>query len=335
MHGDLSSHANGYQWFMKFKSSPASDKSRQLLVSFSISVSAHIGFGLALAFILVRSHENSTGNIIASIASEDASNEIREIEFTPLPQTQMPDVPEQPVFEVARELAANAPMEPTISDSLLSITPEFHKSITSQAAMASLASGAFKSESTPSKSKSSTAKATFFGAEAYGNRFVFVIDSSGSMRGPRWAALCRELIRAIQSLSPDQRFFILSFDSSAHSMFGLVPQKEAFLNPTQENVANVWSWLVSIQHGSSTLPATAVGIAMKLEPDAIFLLSDGEIADSTVQDLRFWNHKKEKDGNVKTLIPIHTVLLHSQIGFVALQTIANENSGTFTPVRPF
>ena len=320
---------------MKFKSSPASGTYRQSLVSFSISASVHIVLGLAFALILVRSHVNSTGIIVASIASEDASNEIYELEFTLLPQTQMPDDPEQAVFEVARELPANAPIEPSISASLLSTKPEIHKSITSQAAMAARATGAFKSDATPSKSKSTTSKATFFGAEANGNRFVFVIDSSASMRGPRWAALCRELIRAIQSLSPDQAFFIISFDSSAHPMFGLMPQKEAFLNPTHESVANVWSWLVSIQHGSSTLPATAVGIAMKLEPDAIFLLSDGEIADSTVQDLRFWNHKKEKDGKVKTLIPIHTVLLHSQIGFVALQTIANENSGTFTPVRPF
>ena len=320
---------------MRFKSSPASGKSGQSLVSLSFSIGVHLVFGLALALILVRSHQNGTGIIVASMTSDNASNEIHELQFTPLPQTQLPDVPEHPVYEVAFEQPVNATIEPSIPASLLSTTSEIHNSITSQAAMAAMASGALRPNSTTSQSKSSKSKATFFGAEAYGNRFVFVIDSSGSMRGPRWEALCRELIRALQSLSPDQEFFIISFDSSAHPMFGLVPQKEAFLTPTQVNVANVWSWLVSIQHGSSTLPATAVGIAMRLEPDAIFLLSDGEIADSTVRDLRFWNHKKEKGGEVKTLIPIHTVLLHSQIGFIALQTIANENSGTFTPVRPF
>ena len=141
---------------MKFKTSPASGTYRQSLVSFSISASVHIVLGLNLAFILVRSQENNTGIIVASIASEDASNEIYELEFTPLPQTQMPDDPEQAVFEVARELPANAPIEPSISASLLSTTSEIHKSITSQLALAARATDAIKSNATPSKSKSTT-----------------------------------------------------------------------------------------------------------------------------------------------------------------------------------
>lgn len=222
---------------MRFKTSPASGKSRQSLISFFASIRVHFGLGLALAFLFIRSQGEGTGIIVASIASEDASNEVHEMEFTDLPQTQQLDVPEQAVFEVALEQPVNATIEPSIPKSLLSTTSEIHNSITSQAAMASLASGAFKSNSTPSQSKFSKSKATFFGAEAYGNRFVFVIDSSASMRGPRWEALCRERIRALQSLSQDQNFFIISFDSSAHPMFGLVPQKGAFLNPTHESVA--------------------------------------------------------------------------------------------------
>jgi len=176
-------------------------------------------------------------------------------------------------------------------------------------------------------------RATFFGAQADGNRFVFVIDSSGSMRGPRWEALCKELIRAIRSLSPDQDFFIISFDTQAHPMFGKAPPKGKFLSAVEKNVDRVQNWIRSIKHGSQTYPASAVGMAMKLEPDAIFLLSDGEISDSTIEDLRVCN-KKQTDEGLKTITPIHTVLLHSQIGFAALETIALENSGTFTPVTP-
>ena len=73
---------------------------------------------------------------------------------------------------------------------------------------------------------------------------------------------------------------------------------------------------------------------MRLQPDAIFLLSDGEILDSTLQDLRVWNRKRNDDGEAKAVVPIHTVLLHSQIGYAALEAIANENGGTFTPVQP-
>jgi len=313
----------------KFKNCSTSGKSLSSLVSICISACVHLSLGLALALILIRSPQNKTASIMASMASEDALSEVHEIEFTAVPETQVVDSPAEALFEAAVELPVIATVEPSIP-AALNFKGNFHNSITSQAAIASLTSGFYKPDAVRSKSK-----ATFFGAEAYGNRFVFVIDSSSSMRGPRWEALCRELIRALQSLSPDQEFFIVSFDSSAHPMFGLVPQRGAFLNPTAVNVANILNWLIAFQLGGRTYPSSAVGIAIKLEPDAIFLLSDGEISDSTVQDLRFWNHKNEKDGNVKTLIPIHTVLLHSQIGFATLQTIANENSGTFTPVRPF
>ncbi len=314
---------------IRFKNCHAAGKNLPSLVAFCISACVHLAFGLALALILIRSHQDNTSSIMASIASTDASNEVHEIELTAVPETQALDSPAEAVFEAAVELPAIATVEPLIP-AAFQFKGDFHNSITSQAAIASLTSGVIKPDAVRTNSK-----ATFFGAEAYGNRFVFVIDSSGSMRGPRWDALCKELIRALQSLSPDQEFFIISFDSSAHPMFGLVPHRKAFLNPTAVNIANVFNWLFTFQLGGKTYPSSAVGIAMKLEPDAIFLLSDGEISDTTVQDLRFWNHKNDKDGNVKTLIPIHTVLLHSQIGFATLQTIANENSGTFTPVRPF
>jgi hypothetical protein len=176
--------------------------------------------------------------------------------------------------------------------------------------------------------------ASFFGAQAYGNRFVFVIDSSGSMRGARWEALQKELIRAIKSLSPDQEFFVISFDSMAHPMFGKAPPAGTFLKPTSKNVQRVQNWIRSIVHGRQTFPASSVGIAMALKPDAIFLLSDGEINDSTVTDLRVWNRTVDEQGYAKATIPIHTVLLHSDAGYATLEAIANENAGTFTPVAP-
>jgi len=193
------------------------------------------------------------------------------------------------------------------------------------------APGAIANESV--KKAKSKSRASFFGAEAEGNRFVFVIDSSGSMRGTRWQALCVELIRALQSLSPDQEFFVISFDASAHPMFGTAPPKGEFLAATSKNVRRVQNWIRSIEHGRNTFPSSAVGMALRLKPDAIFLLSDGEIGDNTIADLETWNQVEGDDGYSKTLVPIHTVLLHSQVGYFTLERIANENSGTFTPVR--
>jgi len=133
-------------------------------------------------------------------------------------------------------------------------------------------------------------------------------------------------------LSPDQEFFVISFDAQAHPMFGKLPPTGKFLHPTKDNIYRLNQWVGSIVHGSNTLPASSLGIAMELKPDAIFLLSDGEIRDNTVGDLRIYNHETNENGESTTLIPIHTVLLHSNVGFLTLKLIADENAGVFTRV---
>jgi len=175
-------------------------------------------------------------------------------------------------------------------------------------------------------------KATFFGAEAYGNRFVFVIDSSRSMIGPRWEALCYELEQAIRSLQQDQEFFIISFDSEAHPMFGVAPPRGKFLVPDAKSIRRVRNWLRSVELGRNTFPSSSMMMALSLKPDAIFLLSDGEIRDSTLTDLRQMNNPAVDAKRYSKSIPIHTVLLHSEIGYQTLEQIAADNHGTFTPV---
>lgn len=299
------------------------------MTSFGLSACMHLLVGLVLALILIEAEQEKSHRILATSVSElDSSNQ--ELEISPAQ-------PEQDIEESV-SIVSDIPLPNigTTSPQIPQLDATVPHPATDQtdARIKSQISAAFVSDSSNSDgiSLDPKSKATFFGAEAVGNRFVFVIDSSRSMEGPRWKALCRELIRSIRSLSPDQKFFIIGFDSGEHPMFDLVPNKGAFLSPSPESLAKVAYWLESFQHGNATLPSKSMGIAMRLEPDAIFLLSDGEIADNTVNDLRIWNHKKGPGKRIKTITPIHTVLLHSDIGFATLQTIAAENSGTFTPV---
>lgn len=173
--------------------------------------------------------------------------------------------------------------------------------------------------------------ASFFGAKAEGKKFIFVIDSSTSMRGERWLALCNELERAIQSLASNQEFFILSFDSQPHPMFGKFPPQGKYLRSTPATLKRVKNWLRSIDLGRRTYPAQAMMIGLRLNPDAIFLLSDGELMDNTVSELRQYNFVEE-GSSYSWSVPIHTILLQSQSGYSTLQKIAQENHGTFTPV---
>lgn len=207
-------------------------------------------------------------------------------------------------------------------------------SIAEGIAAAIRASGDSVADQGESQSPSDGTGAYFFGTYASGQRFVFVIDSSQSMlEGGRWSAMRRELIRALSSLSPDQEFFVISFDSTAKPMFGQFPPESKFLHANAGNINRVNRWVGTISHGGSTLPASSIGIALRMKPDAIFLLSDGEIQDTTLQELRFHNRQRNAKGNLEAIIPIHTVSLLSMVGFRTLQAIADENDGVFTPVR--
>ena len=307
---------------------PQSRESFQSMIAFCVSTSMHMAIGLTLAFMLVATQGNGSKTLRLSMTAEQSSQEIAPLEISVQPQPEVLDTPMDPSLDLKIE-STSVELKAFLDSSRTGSEGTVRTSVVSPSVES--APGAIANES--AKRAKSKSRASFFGAEADGNKFVFVIDSSGSMRGTRWQALCTELIRALQSLSPDQEFFVISFDAFAHPMFGTAPPKGEFLTATSKNVRRVQNWIRSIEHGRNTFPASAVGMAMRLKPDAIFLLSDGEIADNTIEDLEKWNQVLDNDGYNKTLVPIHTVLLHSQVGYATLERIAKENSGTFTPVR--
>ena len=291
-------------------------------ISFLVSFSVHLAIGIAMAAFLIGGGRGITKLEIAGAVNEDTTaNEFMDV-LQMEHSEESSNEPESPTIHLAIESNVNETFPLTSSNSGDS---------TSYARLASQidALGDDPGGGTDGR----VAKATFFGAEAYGNRFVFVIDSSRSMIGPRWEALCYELEQAIRSLSQDQEFFIISFDSEAHPMFGKAPPKGMFLTPDPKSIRRVRNWLRSIELGRNTFPSSSMMMALNLKPDAIFLLSDGEIRDSTLTDLRQVNSPVVGSRYSKA-IPVHTVLLHSEIGYQTLEQIAADNHGTFTPV-PF
>ncbi|RMF42717.1 MAG: VWA domain-containing protein [Planctomycetota bacterium] len=171
--------------------------------------------------------------------------------------------------------------------------------------------------------------ASFFGTYAAGNRFVYVLDSSRSMLGDRWVYACNQLLDSLNGLEESQEFVVICFDMHTTFMFNKSPADVAFLHPTPPIVARIRRWLRSIELGRATMPAEAMQYALQLNPDAIFMLSDGELQDNTVNLLRMLNSPRSE----RRQIPIHTVHLFSLQGRRTLQLIAMENGGTFTPVE--
>src|SRR5262249_44006384 len=87
--------------------------------------------------------------------------------------------------------------------------------------------------------------AQFFGVKAKGRGFVYIVDSSNSMRGGKFDAAKQELMYSLRHLSPDQAFYIIFFDANAERMM-LPPDKEPPLLPvlaTTPNINRVEQWM--------------------------------------------------------------------------------------------
>jgi hypothetical protein len=322
-----------------------SRKRFQALYAYIISLSIHLTLIISLSLIVILGNGNGLPglSLLITDSGDSLSEELTEFDLGSDAPTKSIEPPPSGLLATA-----STPIEipslsaDKVSMSLIAVTNgdiDASASLLEQSNIAAMGGGldgmgeGEASKGAP-RPEGKGPGASFFGTYAEGQRFVFVIDSSTSMlQGIRWPTLRRELIRALQSLSPDQEFLVISFDSEPHPMFGKFPPDAKFLNPTNDNVEKVNRWIGSIIHGGNTYPASSIGMAMQLKPDAIFLLSDGEIRDSTINDLRRYNRQFDEAGDAKVLIPIHTVLLHSNIGFRALETIADENDGVFTPVR--
>jgi len=120
----------------------------------------------------------------------------------------------------------------------------------------------------------------FFGDPGSAKSFVFVLDRSTSMNKAhqlsdglsRFQRLKMELIGFIDKLKPDQTFFVVFFNDKMFPMpaEGLVPA-------TRENKQKYLKWIASANAEGGTDPRLPIRLAMQLEPEMIYFLSDGEV----------------------------------------------------------
>ena len=158
---------------------------------------------------------------------------------------------------------------------------------------------------------------SFFGIRARGQFFVFVVDQSGSMiDDDRLTRAKIELRRSVFALQPPQRFEVIFYNDQATPMPGGPLPRPA----DQRTKDQLTSWLHLIGPDGGTEPRSAVGQALALRPDAVFLLSDGEYPEGTVEAIARANPRK---------IPIHCVDLTGGQAGDHLQRIARDSGGQY------
>ena len=176
-------------------------------------------------------------------------------------------------------------------------------------------------------------RAQFFGVKASGRRFVFIVDSSNSMRGGKFDAAKEELMYAIRRLAKDQAFYVIFFDGNADGML-LPPDKEPPLLPvaaTTVHINRAEQWMKTVENESRTLPYDAVKYAVEMVPDAIYLLTDGKFTDKgrTEQYLKLNNYVDDPVDGKKPKVVIHTICFWQNDGEDTLKAIAKDFGGTY------
>lgn len=300
------------------------DRNAGNLVAFMISLVAHVGLFLLLACWVYSAGASSHGLLLRADVGQSESlalDMVQTFEIEPQaessaapqvsPQLSL-DVELDSVLQAPGELPTNRLMVDLASAALASSNIEVAADVSQTLAERGYGRGA-----------------SFFGSRAYGDRFVYVMDSSSSMAGARWTAACTQLLTSIEQLEPNQEFFVICFDAQTSFLFNLPLQRINYVAKTDQSSRAVRNWLASRTLGSATMPADALKVALSLNPDAIFLLSDGEIRDNSLLMLQILNAA----GTTSRQIPIHTISLFSREGWWALRKIAADNGGTFTPVQ--
>lgn len=164
--------------------------------------------------------------------------------------------------------------------------------------------------------------ARFFGVEAQGNRFAYIVDTSGSMDGARITSLKQELKESVGRLLESSQFLIVPFSTDASYLGGRGAWTDA------DNKGKKWAegeiGVMRADGGTNPLPGFKIVFSMRPRPDAIYFMTDGEFDSSVVDELSVMN---------RTLhIPIHCICFGSAAGEGLMKQIAKQSKGTYTYV---
>ena len=181
-------------------------------------------------------------------------------------------------------------------------------------------------------------RASFFGTQASGDRFVYIVDTSGSMsagRGRRLRRAVAELLRSVDELAEGQFFYVLLFASHTRQLFHSRDPEPEMVPATKKNKVRLRRWIRGVRPAGGTHPQEAIKIAIEMRPSAIFLLSDGRFSGSRARGGRVGLEPEVRDlvdRSEPGRIPIHTVAFEDRRARENLRELSDMTSGQFTYV---
>lgn len=316
---------------IRFADAPDAPPVRRLRPgAWMISVATHVGFLFALAALTLSMPR--ARDQLAFSASANATTEASVETFTLEPVDQQ--VTESLETSQEEPLAETSPLgEVAISEVAVDVAAATGPSAaaTSAAQAADLASSQLAA--------ASENRVQFAGVDGGGNHFVYLVDSSNSMRNFNEAR--QELLRSVDALQADQRFYVIFYDETPALMRLSAANEDepTSVMATAENKLALRRWAMTIGQEKGRSPIETLEFAFRLEADAIFLLSDGEFSAATEEVIEKSNRHENLFGESQLVSIIHTIRYpgHSTAGAtkaeVQMRRIAENNGGQYRNVE--
>ncbi len=162
---------------------------------------------------------------------------------------------------------------------------------------------------------------TFFGQRAQGaRRVVYVVDKSGSMI-ETFQYVRDELIRSVGALRRSQKFHVIFFSDGPP----LENKPRRLVSAIENQKQQLYDFLNNdVTIGGRTEPGSAMVRAFDVEPDLIYLLTDGEFDRGLLKTLDRLNQDRR--------VRIFTIAYFNRDGAKLLEEIAREHRGEFTQI---
>ena len=316
---------------------PQADSHARWNQGVGVSTVFHIILLIGFAFLVDHRFESESapGHVIQTRWTTPRDNEEPEIlELTAVTRKQEEASDAAVLSHLSATLDTNsAPDSETLVSSLKGPQPElmqFEESLTTK--YAGEVVGALLTSSaiglTNSGSGNGIGKGEFFGHNPESKRIVYVVDCSKSMNFPhdsigktRLGRVKLELARAIFSMDEDQEFFVIFFSDLA------IPMPARELQPaTSEAKEKFLSWVARVPGIGRTEPLEAMLLALRLQPDTIYFLTDGQFKASTV---KAFNRVAEKTSQNHKVI-VNGICLGNREGETLIRMLAENNFGSYT-----
>jgi hypothetical protein len=160
-----------------------------------------------------------------------------------------------------------------------------------------------------------------------GTRFVYLIDTSGSMsNNGRLGKAMIQLMSSLRMLKPHQEFQVIFYGDRPTTMI-LKGGKKRIYQANLRNIDNAEDELSNVPLGGGTDHLLALEAALKLDPEVVYFLTDGQDASHTNGDLE--SLLSQNKSNARIHVIEFAAGASETRGITWLHRLANQTRGQY------